>query len=158
MSQSLVPDVGVSCGGVHDPRYIVVGDSLGFAEQLILRVGLQRDVERTHPLVSRVLFERNDDASDGQMRVCRASTSVLFERNDDASDGQMRVTDLEHESNFVLQPGCWGEDDASEAWYNQRAEVDPELGAVAVADGERDDAGADSIDCVFPGGCDLFRR
>ena len=42
--------------------------------------------------------------------------------------------------------------------YNQRAEVDRELGAVAVADGERDDAGADSINCVFPGGCDLFRR
>ena len=120
MSQSLVPDVGVSCGGVHDPRYIVMGDSLGFAEQLILRNALEHDVERTHPLVSRVLFERNDDAS----------------------DGQMRVTDLQHESDSVLQLGCWGDDVASEAWYNQRAEVDRESGAVAVADGERDDAGA----------------
>ena len=46
MSQSSVPCVGVSCGGVHDPRYIVVGDSLGFAEQLILRVALEYDVER----------------------------------------------------------------------------------------------------------------
>ena len=136
MSQSSVPDVGVSCGDVHDPRYIVEGDSLGFAEQLILRVALEHDVEGAHPLVSRVLFERNDDAS----------------------DGQMRVTDLQHESDSVLQRGCWGEDVASETWYNQRAEVDRELGAVAVADGERDDAGADSIDCVFPGGCDLFRR
>ena len=70
----------------------------------------------------------------------------------------MRVTDLQHESDSVLQLGCWGEDVASEAWYNQRAEVDRELGAVAVADGERDDAGAASIDCVFPGGCDLYRR
>ena len=136
MSQSSVPDVGVSCRGAHDPRYIVVGDSLGFAEQLILRVALEHDVERAHSLVSRVLFERNGDAS----------------------DGQMRVTDLQYESNSVLQLGCCGEDVASEAWYNQRAEVDRELGAVAVADGERDDAGADSIDCVFPGGCDLFRR
>ena len=57
MSQSSMPDVGVSCGGVHDPRCIVVGDSLGFAEQLILRVALEHDVERTHPLVSSVLFE-----------------------------------------------------------------------------------------------------
>ena len=112
MSQSSVPDVVVSCGGVHDLRYIVVGDSLGFAEQLILRVALEHDVERAPPLVSRVLFERNDDAS----------------------DGQMRVTDLQHESDSVLQLGCWGEDVASEAWYNQRAEVDRELGAVAVAD------------------------
>ena len=70
----------------------------------------------------------------------------------------MRVTDLPHESDSVLQLGCWGENVASEAWYNQRAGVDRELGAVAVADGERDDAGADSIDCVFPDGCDLFRR
>ena len=91
---------------------------------------------RAHPLVSRVLFERNNDAT----------------------DGQMRVTDFQHESDSVLQLGCWGEDVASEAWYNQRAEVDRELGAVAVADGERDDAYADSIACVFPGGCDLFRR
>ena len=136
MSQSSVPDVGVSCAGVHDSRYIVVGDYLGFAEQLILRVALEHDVERALPLVSRVLFEQNDGAS----------------------DGQMRVTELQHESDSVLQLGCWGEDVASEAWYNQRAEVDPELGAVAVADRERDDAGADSIDCVFPGGCDLFRR
>ena len=136
MSQSSVPDVDVSCGGVHDPRYIVVGDSLGFAKQLILRVALQHDVERVHPLVSRVLFERNNDAS----------------------DGQMRVNNLQHESDSVLQLGCWGKDVASEARYNQRAEVDRELGAVAVADGERDDAGADSIDFVFPGGCDLFQR
>ena len=136
MSQSLVPDVGVSCGGIHDPRYIVAGDSLGLAEQLILRIALEYDVERAHPLVSRVLFERSDDAS----------------------DGQMRVTDLQHESDSVLQLGCWGEDVASEAWYDQRAEVDREFGAVAVADGERDDVGADSIDCVFPGCCDLFRR
>ena len=50
MSQSLVPDVGVSCGGVRDPRYIVVGDSLGYAEQLILRVDLEHDVERAHPV------------------------------------------------------------------------------------------------------------
>ena len=112
MSQSSVPDFGVSRGGVHDPRYIVVGDSLGFAGQLILRVTLEHDVERAHRLVSRVLFERNDDAS----------------------DGQMRVTDLQHESDSVLQLGCWGEDVASEAWDNQRAEVDQELGAVAVAD------------------------
>ena len=105
MSQSSVPDVGVSCGGVHDPRYIVVGDSLGFAERLILRVALEHDVERAHPFVSRVLFERNDDAS----------------------DGQMRVTDFQHESDSVLQLGCWGEDAASEAWYKQRAEVDREL-------------------------------
>ena len=63
VSQSSVPDVGVSCGGVHNPRYIVVGDSRGFAEKLILRVALEHDVERAHPLVSRVLFERNDDAS-----------------------------------------------------------------------------------------------
>ena len=70
----------------------------------------------------------------------------------------MRVTDLQHESDSVLQLGCWGKDVESEAWYNQRAKVDRELGAVAVADGERDDAGADFIDCVFPGGCDLFRR
>ena len=83
---------------------------------------------------------------------------VLFERNNDASDGQMRVTDLQHESDSVLQLGCWGEDVAFEAWYNQRAEVDRELDAVAVADDERDDAGADSIDYVFPGGCDLIRR
>ena len=69
MSQSSVPGVGASYGGVHDPRYIIVGDSLGFAEQLILRVALEHDVERAHPLVSRVLLERNDDASDGQMRV-----------------------------------------------------------------------------------------
>ena len=48
----------------------------------------------------------------------------------------------------ALQLDCWGEDVASEAWYNQRAEVDRKLGAVAVADGERDDAGAGSID--FP--------
>ena len=136
MSQSSVPDVGVSCGGVHDPRYIVLGDSLRFAEQLILRVALEHDVEQAHPLVSRVLFERNDDAS----------------------DGQMRVTDLQHESDSVIQLGCWDEDVASEAWYSQRAEVGRELGAVAVADGERDDAGADSIDCVFPGGFDLFWR
>ena len=136
MSQSSVPDVGVGCGGVHDPRYIVVGGSLGFAEQLILRVALEHDVELAHPLVSRVLFERNDDAS----------------------DGQMRVTDLRHESDSVLQLGCWGKDVATEAWYNQRPEVDRELSAVPVADGERDDAGADTIDCVFPGGCDLFRR
>ena len=105
MSQSSVPDVGVSCGGVHDPRFIVVGDSLGFAERLILRVALEHDVERAHPFVSRVLFERNDDAS----------------------DGQMRVTDFQHESDSVLQLGCWGEDAASEAWYKQRAEVDREL-------------------------------
>ena len=131
-----MPDVGVSCGGVHDPRYIVVGDSLGFAEQLILKVALEHDVGRAHPLVSRVLFERNDEAS----------------------DGQMRVTGLQHESDSVLQLGCWGEDVASEAWYNQRAGVDRELGTVAVADGERDDAGADSIDCVFPDGCDHVRR
>ena len=136
MSQSSVPGVGVSCGSVHDPRYIVVGDSLGFAEQLILGVALKHDVERAHSLVSRVLFEWNGDAS----------------------DGQMRVTDLQHESDSVLQLGCWAEDVAPEAWYNQRAEVDRELGAVAVADGERDDACADSINCVFPGGCDLFRR
>ena len=136
MSQSSVPDVSVSCGGVHDPRYIVVGDSLGFAEQPILRVALEHDVERAHPLVSRVLFERNEDAP----------------------DGQMRVTDLQHESDSVLYIGCWGKDVASEAWYNQRAEVDRELGAVAVTDGERDDTDADSIDCVFPGGCDIFRR
>ena len=136
MPQSSVPDVGVRCGGVHDPRYIVVGDFLGFTEQLILRVALEYDVERAHPLVSRVLFERNDDAI----------------------DGQMRVTDLQHESDSVLQLGCWGEDVSSEAWYNQRAEVDRESGAVVVADGERDDAGADSIDCLFPGDCDLFRR
>ena len=57
VSQSLVLDVGVSCGGVHDPKYIVVGDSFGFAEQLILRVALEHDVERAHSLVSRVLFE-----------------------------------------------------------------------------------------------------
>ena len=82
-----------------------MGDSLGFAEQLILRVALEHDVERTHPLISRVLFERNDDAS----------------------DGQMRVTDLQHESDSVLQLGCWREYAASEAWYNQRAEVDREL-------------------------------
>ena len=136
VSQSSVPDVGVSCGGVHDPRYIVVGDSLGFAEQLILRVTLENNVERAHPLVSRVLFGRNDDVS----------------------DGQIRVTDLQHESDSVLQLGCWGEDVVSEAWYNQRAEVDREVGAVAVADDERDDAGADSIYCVFSGGCDLVRR
>ena len=136
VSQSSVPDVDVSCGGIHDPRYIVVGDSLGFDKQLILRVALEHDVEQIHRLVSRVLFERNNDAS----------------------DGQMRVTDLQHEFDSVLQLGCWGEDVASEAWYNPRAEVDRELGAVAVADGERDDAGADSIGCVFPGGCDLFRR
>ena len=136
MSQSSVPDVSVSCGGVHNPRYIVVGDSLGFAWQLILRVALEHDVERAHPLVSRIRFERNDDAS----------------------DGQMRITDLQHESDFVLQLGCWGKDVASEAWYNQRAEVDRELDAVAVADGERDDAGADSIDCVLPDGWDLLRR
>ena len=111
-------------------------DSFGFAEHLILRVALEHDVERAHPLVSRVLFERNDDAS----------------------DGQMRVTDLQHESDSVLQLGCWGEDVASEAWYNQRAEVDWELGTVTVVDGERDDAGVDFIGCVFPGGCDLFRR
>ena len=134
MSQSSVPDVGGSCGGVHDPRHIVVGDSPGFAEQRILRGALEHDVERAHPLLLRVLFERNDDAS----------------------DGQMRVTDLQQESDSVLQLGCWGEDVASEAWYNQRAEVDRELGAVTVADGERDDAGTDSIDCVFPGGCDFF--
>ena len=126
LGQSSVPDGGVSCGGVREPRYIVVGDSLGLAEQLILRVALEHDVERAHPLVSRVLFGRNDDAS----------------------DGQMRVTDLQHESDSVLQLGCWGEDVASEAGYNQRAEVDRELGAVAVADGERDDTGADSIYCV----------
>ena len=113
-----------------------MGDSLGFAEQLILRVALERDIERAHPLVSRVLFERNDNAS----------------------DGQMRVIDLQHESDSVLQLGCWGEDVASEAWYNQRAEVDRELDAVAVADGERDDADADSTYCALPGGCDLFRR
>ena len=136
MSQSSVPDVGVSRGGVHDPRYIVVGDSLGFTKQLILRVALGHDIERAHPLVTRVLFERNDDAS----------------------EGQMRVTDLQHGPDFVLQLGCWGEDVASEAWYNQRAEIDRELAAVAVADGERDDASADSIYCVFSGGCDLFRR
>ena len=70
----------------------------------------------------------------------------------------MLVTDFQHESDSVLQLGYWGEDVAFEAWYNQRAEVDRELGAVAVADGGRDDAGTDSIDCVFPGGCDLFRR
>ena len=93
MSQFSVPDVGVSCGGVHDPRYIVVGDSLGFAEQLILRVALEHDVQRAHPLVSRALFERNDDAS----------------------DGQMRVTDLQRESDSVLQLGSWGEDVASQA-------------------------------------------
>ena len=136
MSQSSVPDVVVSCGGVHDPKYIVNGDSLGFDEQRILRVALKHDVERTHPLVSRVLFERNDGAS----------------------DGQLQVTDLQHESDYVLQLDCWGEDDASEAWHNQRAEVDRELGAVAAADDELDDAGANSIDCVFSGGCDLFRR
>ena len=96
MSQSSVSDVGVSCGGVHDPKYIVVGDSLGFAEQLILRVALDHDVERAHPLVTRILFERNHDAS----------------------EGQMRVTDLQHEYDSVLQLGCWGEDVASEAWYN----------------------------------------
>ena len=79
-----VPDVGVSFGGVHDPRDIVKGDSLGFAVQLILRVALEHDVERAHPLVSRVLFERNDDAS----------------------DGQIRVTNLQHESDSVLQLGC----------------------------------------------------
>ena len=136
MSPSLVPDVGVSCSGVHDPRHIVLGDSLGSAELLILRVTLEHDVERAHPFVSRVLFERNNDAS----------------------DGQMRFTDLQHESYSVLQLGVWGEDVASDAWYNQHAEVNRELGAVAHADGERDDAGADSMDCVFPGGCDLFRR
>ena len=136
MFQSSVPDVGVSCDGVHDPRYIVGGDSLGFAEQLFPRVALEHDIERAHPLVSRVLFEWNDDAS----------------------DGQRRVTNLQHESDSVLQLGCWGEDGTSKAWYNQRVEVDRELGAVAVADGERDDAGTDSIDCVFPSGCDLFRR
>ena len=136
MSQASVPDVGVSCGGVHDLRYIVVGDSIGFAEQLILRVALEHDVEQAHPLASKVPFERNDDSA----------------------DGQMRVTDLQHESDSVLQLGCWGEDVASETWYKQRAEVYRELDAVAVADGERDDAGADSIDCLFPGGCDLFRR
>ena len=92
MSQSLVPDVGVSCGGVHDPRYIVAGDSLGFAEQLILRIALEHDVEQAHPLVSRVLFEWNDDTP----------------------DGQMRVTDLQHESHYVLQLGCWGKDVAFE--------------------------------------------
>ena len=108
----------------------------GLAEQLILRIALEYDVERAHPLISRVLFERNGDAS----------------------DGQMRVTDLQRESNSVLQLGCWGEDVASEAWYNQRAEVNRELSAVAVAYGEGDDAGADFIDCVFPGGCDLCRR
>ena len=113
-----------------------MGDSLGFTKQLILRVALEHDVERAHPVVSRVLFERNDDAF----------------------DGQIRVTDLQHEFDSVLQLGYWGEDVASEAWYNQRAEVDRKSGAVAVADGERDYAGADSIDCVFPGGCDLFRR
>ena len=131
-----MPDIGVGCGGVHDPWYIVLGDSLGSAELLIMRVALEHDVERAHPLVSRVLFERNDDAS----------------------DGQLWVTDLQHESDSVLQLGCWGEDVASEALYNQRAEVNQELGVVADADGERDNAGADSIDCVFPGGCDLFRR
>ena len=136
MSESSVPDVGVSCGGVHDPRYNVVGDSRGFAEQLILWVALEYDVERAHPLVLRVLFERDDDAS----------------------DGQMRATDLQYESDSVLQLGCWGEDVASEVWYSQRAEVDRELGAVAAVDGERDDADTDSIDCAFPGGCDLFQR
>ena len=99
MSQSSVPAVGVSCGGVHDPRYIVVRYSLGFAEQLIWRVKLEHDVERAHTLVSRVLFERNNDAS----------------------DGQMPVTDHQHGSDSVLQLGCWGEDVGSEAWYNQRA-------------------------------------
>ena len=83
---------------------------------------------------------------------------VLFERNDNASDCQIQVTDLQHESDSVLQLGGWGDDVASEVWYNQRAEVERELVAVAVADGERDYAGADSIDCVFPGGCDLIRR
>ena len=111
-------------------------DSLGFAEQLILRVALEHDVERAHLFVARVLFERNDDVS----------------------DGQMRAIDLQHESNSVLQLGCWGEDIACEAWCNQRVKVDRELGAVAVADGERDEAVADSTDWVFPGGCDLFRR
>ena len=76
----------------------------------------------------------------------------------DALDGQMRVTDLKYKSDFVLQLCCWRQDVASEAWYNQRAEVDRELDAMAVADGERDDADADSIYCVLPGGCDLFRR
>ena len=123
MSQSSVPHAGVSCGGVHDPRYIVVGDSLRFAEQLIPRVAPMHDVERAHLLVLRVLFERNDDAS----------------------DDKMRVTDLQDGSDSVLQLACWGEGVASEAWYNQRAEDDRELGAVAVAEGERDDAGADSI-------------
>ena len=132
-----MPDIVVSCGGVHDPGHIVVGDSLGFAEKLILRVAVEHDVERAHHLlVSRVLFERNDGAS----------------------DGKMRVTDLQQESDSVLELSCWGEDLASEVWYNQRAEVDRELSAVAVAGGERDVAGADSIDCVFPGGCDRFRR
>ena len=110
-----------------------MGDSLGFAEQLILRVALEHDVERAHPLVSRVLFERNDDASDG-------------------------LIDFQHESDSVLQLGCWGEDVAFKAWCNQRAEVDRELGAVTVADGERDEAGVDSMNCVFAGRCDLFRR
>ena len=54
MFQSTLANVGVSCGDVHDPRYIVVGDFLGFAEQVILRVALEHDVERAHPLVSRV--------------------------------------------------------------------------------------------------------
>ena len=133
---SCVPVFGAKCRRQLWQRTRPQVHRRGFGEQLILRVALEHDAERAHPSVSRFLFEQNDDAS----------------------DGHKRFTDLQHESDFVLQLGCWGEDVASEAWYNQRAGVDRELGAVAVADGEQDDTGADSIDCVFPGGWDLFRR
>ena len=66
--QSAVPDASAGCGGVHDPRPAVGGNPLGFAEYSV-GVALKRDVERAHPLVSRVLLKRDDGAADGQVRV-----------------------------------------------------------------------------------------
>ena len=67
VSQSAVPDASAGCGGVHDPRPAVGGNPFGFAEYSV-GVALKRDVERAHPLVSRVLLKRDDGAADGQVR------------------------------------------------------------------------------------------
>ena len=100
MSQSAVPDASAGCGGVHDPRPAVGGNPLGFAEYSV-GVALKRDVERSHPFVSRVLLKRDDGAADGQVRFF-----------------------LQYEPNSIPQFSSWGKDVSAESGYHQRAHVD----------------------------------
>ena len=134
MSQSAVPDASAGCGGVHDPRPAVGGNPLGLAEYSV-GVALKRDVERAHPLVSRVLLKRDDGAADGQVRFF-----------------------LQYEPNSISQFSSWGKVVSAEPGYHQRAHVDWELGTEIVADGKRDDASPDAVEDVFSSCRDLSWR